>query len=98
MQTTSKSSGDLGVSNAQLTVGKAVLTGINLSGVGADVVVTIYDNTAASGKKLFDWTWDFSSIVGMGFSQYIKLPDVRADNGLWVVVTGTGAKVIVHYK
>ena len=98
MQTTSKSSGDLGVSNAQVVTGAAILTGVCINGVAADVVVTIYDNTAASGTKLFEWTWDVSSIGGLGFSQYIPLPDVKATTGLWTVVTGAGAIVILHYK
>lgn len=95
MDTTSKSSGDLGVSNAQLVVGQAILTGVNIHAAAADVVVTIYDNTAASGTILFKYTLDLSL---EGLAKYIQLPDVKAKNGLWVVVTGTGGNVIVHYK
>ena len=95
MQSTSKSSGDLGVSNAQLVVGQAILTGVNIHAASADVLVTIHDNTAASGPILFKYTLDFSL---EGLSKYLKLPDVKAKVGLWVIVTGAGANVIVHYK
>jgi len=95
MNTTSKSSGDLGVSAAQLVVGKSILTGVNIHAAAADVVVTIYDNTSAAGTILFKYTLDLSL---EGLAKYICLPDVRADTGLWVVVTGTGANVVVHYK
>lgn len=95
MTTTSISSGDLGVSDAQLATGKAILTGVNLHAAAADVVITIYDNTAASGTKLFQYTLD---ITVEGLSTYIALPDIRASLGLWVTVTGTGAVAIVHYK
>lgn len=95
MHPTSKSSGDLGVSNAQLHVGKSILTGVNMHAAAADVVVTIYDNTAASGKLIFKYTLD---IDVESKAKYVPVPYVRADNGLWVVVTGTGAEVVVHYK
>jgi len=92
---TNKSSGDLGVSNAQLVVGKSILAGVVVHAAAADVVVTIYDNTAASGKLLFKYTLDFSL---NNLSAYITIPNVRSDVGLWVVVTGAGAEVVVHYR
>jgi len=95
MNPTNKSSGDLGVSNATLNDGKAILSGVNLHAAAADVVITIYDNTAASGKVLFKYTLD---IDVAGLAIYLDLPDIRADNGLYVVVTGTGANAIVHYR
>jgi len=95
MSATSVTSGDLGVSNAQLVTGKAILTGINLHAAAADVVITIYDNTAASGTIIFKYTLDISV---EGLAKYVEIPDVRADNGLWVVVTGTGANAVVHYR
>ena len=95
MDSTSTSSGDLGVSNAQVVTGKAILTGVNIHAAAADVVVIIYDNTSAAGTILFKYTLDFSL---SNLAEYHQLPDVKAKNGLWVVVTGTGANVIVHYK
>jgi len=95
MDTTSKSSGDLGVSNAQLVIGQAVLCGVNIHAAAADVVVTIYDNTSAAGTILFKYTLDFSVD---NLATYIALPDVKAKVGLWVVVTGAAGNVIVHYK
>lgn len=95
MNGSSKASGDLGVSNAQLVEGKSYLTGVNIHAAAADVVVTIYDNTSAAGKIIFKYTHDLSL---RGLAEYIKLEDIRADIGLWVVVTGTGANVIIHHK
>jgi len=95
MHPTSKSSGDLGVSSAQLHLGKSVLTGVNIHAAAADVVVTIYDNTAASGKIIFKYTLD---ITQEGLAKYLCLPAVRADLGLFVVVTGAAANVIVHWR
>jgi len=95
MNATNKSSGDLGVSATTLNDGKAILVGVNLHAAAADVVITIYDNTAASGKILFKYTLDINVV---GLARYIDLPDIRADNGLHVVVTGVGAIAIVHYR
>ena len=92
---TSKSSGDLGVSDATVVDGQAIITGVSIKAAAADVVVIIYDNTAASGTKVFDYTLDFSL---KGLSEYIKLPEVKCKTGMRVVVTGTGAVVIVHYR
>ena len=95
MNVTNKSSGDLGVSADTLNDGKAILAGVNLHAAAADVVITIYDNTAASGKVLFKYTLDID-VVGLAI--YIDLPDIRADNGLHVVVAGVGAIAVVHYR
>ena len=92
---TSKSSGDLGVSNAQAIVGHTILTGVSIKAAAADVVVTLYDNTAASGTKVLDYTHDFSL---NGLAVYVPLPDVKCTNGVWGVVTGAGAVVILHYR
>jgi len=95
MHSTSKSSGDLGVSNAQITLGQAIVTGVSIKAAAADVVVILYDNNSAAGVKILDYTHDFSL---EGLSVYIPLPSVKCKTGLWGVVTGSGAVVIVHYK
>ena len=92
---TSKASGDLGVSDAQLVLGKSILTGVNIHAAAADVVVSIFDNTAGSGKLLFKYSLD---ITLDNLAAYIVLPNIRTDIGLWVVVTGAGAEVVVHFK
>ena len=96
MNTTSKSSGILGVQSAQLFLGKSILCGVNINAVAADTVVTIHDNSSAAGKVIFKYTFDISADLGL--SEYIELPCVRADVGLFVVVVGAGSEVIVHYK
>jgi len=96
MNGSSKNSGDLGVTAGDtLHTGKAFLTGVSISAAAADVVVTIYDNTAASGTVVLKYTLDISVD---GLSTYVHLPHVRCDTGLTAVVTGTGAVVMVHYK
>ena len=96
MNTTSKSSGDLGVTaGTQVVIGKSVLTGVNIHAAAADVSVTIYDNTSAAGKILFHYTLDIT-VEGLG--AMVSIPDVRSDTGLFVVTTGVGAGVLVHYK
>ena len=95
MTTTSKSSGVLGVQSAALNVGRTILTGVSVTAAAADVVVIIYDSLTAANKIAFQHTTDLSLV---GLSQYIELPNVRCEVGAFVVVTGTGAEVIVHYK
>ena len=93
---TSKSTDDLGVTAGTLLhTGKAILTGVNLQGAAADVTIVVYDNTSAAGKVIFQYTLDVSLA---GLAAYIELPDVRCDNGLFVVTTGAGAAAHVHYK
>ena len=92
---TSKSSGDLGVSAATVVDGQAIITGVGIKAVAADVLVIIYDNNAASGTKVFEYEFDFSV---EGLSRYVRLPNVKCTKGMHVVVTGAGAVVIVHYR
>ncbi len=94
---TSRSSGDLGVSAAVVVTGKAILTGVSLTCNGTtDSTVTIYDNaSAASGTLLYNIRLD-ATVDGV--HRYDLLPSVYAKNGLFVTVTGTSAVAFVHYK
>ena len=93
---TNKSSGVLAVQNAVLNNGTAILDSVNITAAAADVVVTIYDNgTAGSGTIIFQYTLDFTLV---GLSVAITNLNIRATNGLWVVITGTGGEAIVSYK
>jgi hypothetical protein len=94
---TSVTSGDLGVSNAQATTGRTILTGVNIFAAAATVAVILYNNTAASGAKVFQYDLVFDADA-IGKSMYFALPDVMCKNGIWGVVTGTGAVVILHYR
>ena len=71
---TNKSSGNLGVSATTLATGKAILAGVNLTAAAADVVITIYDNTAASGKVIFQYTLDIDQA---GIAAYIDIPELN---------------------
>ena len=96
MHPTCKSTGDLGVTaGVQIATGKGILCGVNIHAAAADVVVTIYDNTSAVGKKIFQYTLDISV---EGLAKEVCVPNVRSDVGLYAVVSGTGAIVMVHYK
>ena len=97
MHSTSKSSGDLGVSAASIKDGKAVLTGVSLTCDGTtDSTVTIFDNaSAASGTLVYNIRLD-ASVDGV--HRFDCLPDVYCKNGMFVTVTGTSAVAIVYYK
>ena len=74
----------------------AILCGVMIISDGTnDPTVILYDNTAASGAKLFERSVDVSV---EGFGSYIELPCVKADNGIYLDITGTGASCIVYYK
>jgi len=97
MHTTSRSTGDLGVSAAVAVTGKAILTGVSLTCDGVtDSTITIFDNaSAASGTLLYNIRLD-ASVDGV--HRMDQLPEIYAKNGLFVTVTGTSAVAIVYYK
>ncbi len=94
---TSKSTGDLGVSDATVVTGQAIVTGVGIVVAAADISVIIYDNIAASGTVVFSHTMTFDDTT-IEKSKYIKLPDVKCKIGMRVVITGVGASVFVHYR
>ena len=93
----SKHTGDLGVSNGQVVTGQAILTGVSITVAAADVSVILYDNTSAAAPIAFQYDLDFNDTT-MDHSKYIKIPDVKFRAGIWGVVTGTGAVVVLHYR
>ena len=92
---TNITTGDIGVGTTVIKQGKAIVAGINIVAAAADVTVTLYDNTAGSGKIVYKQILDTSA---KGLAGYESLPDVRCDVGLTAVVSGVGAEVIVHYR
>jgi len=92
---TNKTTGDIGVGTTTINDGVAIVAGINIVAAAADVTVTLYDNTAGSGKIVAKYILD---IDVAGLSAYVDLPDVRCEIGLTAVVAGVGAEVIVHYR
>jgi hypothetical protein len=83
------------VASAQLRLGRTIVTGVSITAAAADVDVTLYDNTSAAGQKVFQYSLD---ITTDGDGAYIALPDVLCTTGLYGVVVGAGAVVIVHFK
>lgn len=57
----------------------------------ADII--IYDNnSAASGLKLFE-----GGVAGNGRSKYNEFnPPIKAENGMYLDITGTGASCIIY--
>lgn len=57
-----------------------------------NATVILYDNTAASGTKVFE-----GGAVGADLSKFIEFPrPVKCDNGLYLDISGTGASCIVY--
>jgi len=83
-----------GLKSADATIksGKAVLAAVLVITNGTDdASLTIYDNTSASGTKLLE-------ITVPAADRYAFFPLwVKAINGLYADVAGTGAAYIVYY-
>lgn len=79
---------------ANIFTGKAGLGAVLLTGDGTNVpTIDIYDNTAGSGTKIFTATLPITTR-----SQFFHFAHpVRADIGLSVVITGTGAIWSIYY-
>lgn len=95
MSGTSKHTGILTVGNNAIQTGKGILTGLSITAAAADVTVTIYDNTAGSGDVALKYILDINV---EGLSTYLQLPEVKCDTGIYAVVAGVGAEVVLHYK
>jgi len=84
-------------SDGAAVTGAGLLTGVLLltDGGGAnDAKVLLYDNTAASGKVIFEAMCDASEAQT---EKLFSLPNVRFENGVYADLTGTGASVIVYF-
>jgi len=95
MASTNKSTGILTVGNNAVMSGQAILAGFSITAAAADVTVTAYDNTAASGTVVFKYILDISV---EGLSAAISGLDIKCTTGLYIVVAGVGAEVIAHYR
>ncbi len=87
------SSGEL-TSSQLLFNGRHTLNAVQVITDGTNpATVIIYDNTAASGKKLFE-----SVVAGANNSGFFSWDcGVQCQNGIYVSVSGTGASCIVYY-
>ncbi len=96
LEFTSKSK-DLGVSAALVagTGAGTVLTGVSLTCDGTtDSTITIYDNTAASGRLVYNIRLD-ASVDGV--HRFDLLPQVKCHIGVFMTVTGTSAVAILYW-
>lgn len=94
MVNTSITSGLLSAS-APIAVGRNKVNSITVLGDGTNApTLTLYDNaTSATGTVL-------AKIVGVATSTYLFAEytnPVRADNGIYAAISGTGANYIVTY-
>jgi hypothetical protein len=92
---TANPSGALAVGTTTLFTGKCTLNSIQLVSDGTNTCsVTVYDNTAASGKIMALLKVAATTVPG----QYLDLSNaLKAEIGLTVVVAGTGATAYVGY-
>ena len=96
MQTTSRSSGSIGVSEASIHTGAAVLTGVSLTcGTTADATVTIFDSAAADNTLVYNVRLD-ATVDGV--YNFDPLPNIKITTGMFVTVTGTAAIAVIYYK
>jgi hypothetical protein len=89
------SSGLLNAGTTQVATGKSILSGVMVVSDSTNpATVTVYDNTVASGTVLAKLT----ATVTTGANSLALTTPIRADNGLCVVVSGTGTPqaVIVY--
>lgn len=96
MQQTAQSSGLLSAGTTSVWTGKGVLSGVMVITDNVNTAtVTVYDNpSAASGTVLAQCS--ATSITGANSLAFVT--PVRCDNGLTVVVSGTGSpKAIVYF-
>lgn len=89
------SSGILGAGTTTIHSGKGILSGIMVITDNTNVAtITVYDNTTASGTVLAKC----SATSTTGANSLAFVTPVRADNGLTVVVSGTGTpQGIIYY-
>lgn len=84
----------LKTSDALIRTGSGYLSGILIITNGSnDASVVVYDNTSASGTKLFQGTVSAASNFG---GATWEIP-IRFQTGLYIDVTGTGASYITYY-
>jgi len=88
-----KSTGQL-TASALVNTGKGILTSVLVITDGSNpATVTIYDNTAGSGKMLAKFY--VPGATGYGGRNW-TVP-VQYENGIYCTVSGTGASAIVEY-
>jgi hypothetical protein len=92
MSTTCRSSGEQ-TSSGTLSTGRALLSSVLVITNGTnDATVILYDNTAASGDKVFE-----AVVAGANNAELFAFnKDVLCEDGLYLSISGTGASCIVY--
>lgn len=77
-----------------LKLGAGNLHGIVLSGITNNSVLTVYDNTAASGTVL----WTSGPLTSNGLPFFIDLKGITFSTGLTITVTGAALNALMMYE
>lgn len=80
--------------SATLKLGAGNLHGVVLSGITNNAVVTIYDNTTATGTI----KWTSGTLTANGLPFEIDLKDIPFSVGLTVSITGANLNVLTMYE
>jgi hypothetical protein len=93
MSATVRSSGEL-TADATIVTGRALLSDVLVITDGTNpATVVLYDNTAASGDKVFE-----AVVAGANNTGFFAFNNkVFCENGLHLDISGTGASCIVYH-
>ena len=80
-----------GVTTSTVKIGPGNLHGLVLSSITNNAVVTLYDNTSATGTIL----WSSGALVQNGLPFNIDMKGVSFNTGLTIAVTGAATSVMV---
>lgn len=94
-KTTALSSGSLAAGTYTLFTGRSTLNSIQLVGNGTDAAsVLVYDSTTGSGKQIAA----VGIPIGQVHASIVYVNALRCDDGLTVVVSGTGGTAHIGYN
>jgi len=83
-------------SSGKLSIGRCVFHGVLIATDGShDAVVNLYDNTAASGKKIIP-PITVSADQNYG-GLFVGSPGVFVSHDIYLSISGTGASAVIYY-
>ena len=81
-------------SSVLIDTGSGELRGVNINTDGSNnATIILYDNTAASGVKLWEQVVLGADISGGFFDSF----GIEYENGIYLSISGTGASANVYY-
>jgi hypothetical protein len=93
-----KASIGIAVGTTTVVTGRAGLTGVIVQTDGTNAAtIDIYDNTAGSGTKVFSAVVNATAAAIQRAVPFMFVRAVKAEIGLTVVLSGTGATASVYY-